>query len=144
MILHVGERIYWGDPEIIYLEGNIVAVNEKEQTVIVHIERTTTYSAHLIGTEVPFSADGVKPLTTASPPGTTTERLEKRLPPPELSEDEKIRRAAAVAVHQQHGYHLETEQEQTLIEQVIQAINSDAAMRAKIVSSIDEILKREH
>ncbi len=144
MILHIGERVYWGDPEIIYLEGNITAVHEQEQTVIVHIERTTTHSAHLIGTEVPFSADGVKPLTGESPVGTTTERVEERQPPPELSDDEKIRRAAAVAVHQQHGYHLEAQQEQTLIEQVIQAINSDANMRAKIVSSIDEILKREH
>jgi hypothetical protein len=144
MILHVGERVYWGDPAIIYLEGHIIAVHEQDQTVIVHIERTTTHSAHLIGTEVPFSVDGVKPLAGESPSGTTTERVEERLPPPELTDDEKIRRAAAVAVHQQHGYRLEAEQEQALIEQVIQAINSDTAMRTKIVSSINEILKREH
>jgi hypothetical protein len=143
MILHIGERVYWGAPEVIYLEGAIISLDEKAQTVVVHIDRATTYSAHLIGEDVPFAADGIRPLIGDSPPGTTTERNTERKPPRIMSEDEKIRSAAAVAVHQQYGYKLETEQENTLIEQVAQAINSDPAMRRQIIASMDEILQRE-
>ena len=60
-----------------------------------------------------------------------------------MSDDEKIQSAAAVAVHQQYGYALPTEQEQALIEQVTQTLNSDAAMRTRIIASMDEILNRE-
>ncbi len=74
MILHLGERVYWGAPEVIYLEGTITALDEQAQTAIVHIDRATLHSAHLIGTDVPFAADGIKPLTGDSPPGTTSER----------------------------------------------------------------------
>jgi hypothetical protein len=143
MILHKGERVYWGAPEVIYLEGTITSLNEETQTVVVHIERATPHSAHLIGTDIPFAANGVKPLAGESPPGTTDQRSEKRLPPPVMDDDEKVKRAAAVAVHEQLGYNLPTEQEQALIAQVSQAINTDPAMRAQIIASMDEILSRE-
>src|SRR5690348_2954590 len=106
MILHKGERVYWGAPEVIYLEGTISAFDEEAQTVLVHIERTTPHSAHLIGKELSFAANGLVQLTSESPPGTTDKRSTERLSPPELNDEEKIRRAAAVAVHQQHGYTL--------------------------------------
>ncbi len=143
MILHKGERVFWGTPEVIYLEGQITALNEETQTVTVHVDRSTPHSAHLIGSDVPFAADGVKPLTGDSPPGTTDKRVAERTPPLQLDANEKIRRAAAVAVHQQYGYNLPPEQEQELIKQVVQALNSDATMRARIIASMDEILRRE-
>jgi hypothetical protein len=143
MILHVGERVYWGAPEVIYLEGAIISLDEKAQTVVVHIDRTTMHSAHLIGEDVPFAADGVKPLLGDSPPGTTSECSTERRSAPAMSDAEKIRSAAAVAVHQQYGYHLASEQEDALIEQVEQAINSDAGMCRQIIASMDEILRRE-
>ncbi|HLG77472.1 MAG TPA: hypothetical protein VKX46_13735 [Ktedonobacteraceae bacterium] len=143
MILHRGERVYWGAPEVIYLEGSISTLDEQTQTVTVRIERATPHSAHLIGTDIPFAADGVRPLAGDSPPGTVTTRSEQRLPPPRLSDDEKVRSAAAVAVHQQHGYTLPTQQEQDLIAQVTQALGSDPTMRARIIASMDEILRRE-
>ena len=61
-----------------------------------------------------------------------------------MSDEEKIRSAAAVAVHQQFGYTLPSEQEQVLIEQVAQKLNSDPAMRAHIIASMDAILQRQH
>src|SRR5579859_4437711 len=128
MILHVGERVYWGAPEVIYLEGTIISLDEKEQRVIVHVERATPHSAHLINAEIPFAAYGVRPLTSASPPGTTSERRIERLPLRTMSDEEKVRAAAAVAVHQQYGYDLPASQEQTLIGQVVQLLNSDAQM----------------
>lgn len=142
MILHRGERVYWGTPEVIYLEGTITALDEEKQTVIVHIERATSHSAHLIGSEVPFAANGVKPLTGESPPGTTDQHNAEQQPLPAMSDDEKIHRAAAAAVHQQHGYHLPGEQEETLITQVVQAIQSDPAMKQQIIASMNEILRR--
>jgi hypothetical protein len=142
MILHKGERVYWGAPEIMYLEGTIVGL--ATQTVVVHVDRATPHSAHLIGTDIPFAADGLAPLKGDSPPGTTNEPHAKRLPPLQMSDEEKIRRAASVAVHQQYGYNLPSSQEQPLIEQVTQALNSDPAMRTHIIASIDEILQREH
>ncbi len=60
-----------------------------------------------------------------------------------MSDEEKIRSAAAVAVHQQYGYKLDSTTETTLIEQVAQTINSDPAMRQQIITSMNEILRRE-
>src|SRR5579859_7430922 len=74
MVLHVGDRVFWGAPEVIYLEGVIVSLHPESQTAVVHVDRTTPYSAHLIGTDVPFTADGVTPLQGKSPPGTTDQR----------------------------------------------------------------------
>jgi hypothetical protein len=60
-----------------------------------------------------------------------------------MSDDEKIHRAAAAAVHQQYGYHLPAAQEEQLVAQVVQVIQSDAAMRQQIIASMNEILRRE-
>ncbi len=143
MILHRGERVYWGAPEVIYLEGTIVELDETTQKVVVHVDRATPFSAHLIGSNIAFAADGLAPLKGDSPPGVTSERRTDRLPPRRMSDDEKVHSAAAVAVHQQYGYTLPAEQEHTLIEQVEQVLNSDLAMRARIIASMDEILRRE-
>ena len=143
MILHLGERVYWGAPEVIYLEGSIVSLDEKAQTVVVHVDRATPHSAHLIGNDVAFAANGVMPLQGESPPGTTSERSAQRLPPRVMSDEEKIRGAAAVAVHQHYGYNLPETQEQSLIEQVSQELNSDPTLRTRIIASMDEILSRE-
>jgi len=143
MILHLEERVYWGAPEVIYLEGTISKLDEASQTVIVHIDRATPHSAHLIGTDVAFAANGLAPLKVDSPPGVTSERSTQRQPPRRMSDAEKIRSAAAVAVHQQYGYTLPAEQENALVEQVAQTLNSDAAMRTRIIASMDEILNRE-
>jgi hypothetical protein len=143
MMLHKGERVYWGTPEVIYLEGTITAFDKEKQTITVHVERATPYSAHLIGSNVPFAANGLKPLVGESPPGTTDERRTQQQPPPPMSDDEKIYRAAAAAVHQQYGYHLPATQEEQLIAQVVQVIQSDATMRQQILASMNEILRRE-
>ena len=143
MILHLGERVFWGAPEVIYLEGTITSLNEETQTVIVHIDRATEYSAHLIDTDIPFAADGVTPLTTDSPPGTTTQRSVERRPPRQMSDDEKVHSAAAVAVHQQYGYVLPQEQETALIEQVATTLNANPAIRTQIITSMNAILQRE-
>lgn len=143
MILHVGERVFWGAPEVIYLEGSIVSLNVAEQTVTVHVERTTPYSAHLIYSNIPFSADGVTPIQGDSPPGTTDQYNAERLPPPQLSDDEKIRRTAATAVHQLYGYELPAEQESYMIQQIADKLGQDPARKAQIITTMDEILKRE-
>ncbi len=143
MILHLGERVFWGAPEVIYLEGTITQLDEQSQTVMVHVDKATPHSAHLIGTDIPFAADGVKPLTGDTPPGVTSERSTERLPPPKLSDEEKLRRAAAVAVHQQYGYNLPSEQEQALIEQVAQVLGNDKTMRVHVITSMNAILERE-
>ena len=143
MILHKGERVYWGAPEVIYLEGTIIALDEQNQTVMVHIDRATPYSAHLIGSDVPFAADGVKPLPGDSPPGVTSERIAERQQRPEMSDEQKIRTAASVAVHEQYGYTLPQEEENALIDQVAQVLHSDPAMRTTIIASMDDILRRE-
>ncbi len=143
MILHIGERVFWGAPEVIYLEGTITQLDEELQTVMVHVDKATPHSAHLIGTNMPFAADGVKPLTGDTPPGVTSERSVQRLPPARLSDEEKIRRAAAVAVHQQYGYTLPSEQEQTLIEQVAQVLSNDTDTRAHVIEAMNAILERE-
>jgi hypothetical protein len=144
MILHMGERVYWGAPEVIYLEGPIVKLDEESQSVTMHVERATPNSAHLIESDVVFAANGLTPLKGASPPGTTSQRSAKPPPPRIMSDDEKVRSAASVAVHQQFGYNLPPEQEQTLINQVAKELNSDPAMRTRIIASMDAILQREH
>jgi hypothetical protein len=143
MILHLGERVYWGAPEVIYLEGTITKLDEATQSVLVHIDRATSNSAHLIGTDMTFFADGLAPLKGDSPPGVTSERSTERPSAYKLSDDEKIRNAAAVAVHQKYGYTLPPEQEHAMIDQVAQVINDDPEMRKRIITSMDEILMRE-
>ena len=143
MVLHVGERVFWGAPEVIYLEGTITKVDEEAQTVIVHVDKATPHSAHLIASDIPFAADGVMPLQSDSPPGVTSQRSAERLSPPKMSDEEKIRSAAAVAVHQQYGYTLPPDKEQALIAQVAQALGGDAALRANVITSMDAILERE-
>ena len=143
MILHLGERVFWGAPEVIYLEGTISKLDEETQTAVVHIDRATPHSAHLIDTDVPFAANGLVPLKGESPPGVTSKRSARRQPPRHMSDDEKVRSAAAVAVHQQYGYTLPAAQEEAIIEQVAQTLNSDPTTRAKIITSMDEILNRE-
>ena len=102
MILHLGERVYWGAPEVIYLEGIITRLDEEAQTVLVHIDRATPNSAHLIDTDVPFAADGLTPLQSESesPEGITTEQSIHHVAAGKMSDDEKIRSAAADAVYQ--------------------------------------------
>jgi hypothetical protein len=143
MILHLGERVFWGASEVIYLEGTITQLDETTQTVLVHIDRTTPNSAHLIGSDIPFAADGVTPLKGDSPPGTTNERSTQRQSAESMSDEEKIRCAAAVAVHQKYGYSLTPEQEHAMIEQVAQVLDSDQEMRTRIITSMNEILLRE-
>jgi hypothetical protein len=116
MILHKGERVYWGTPEVIYLEGTITALDEEKQTVTVHIERATVHSAHLIGSEMAFAANGITTLSGESPPGTTDKRSTERQSLPPMSDDEKVQRAAAAAVH--------------------------PAMKQQIITSMNEILRR--
>lgn len=143
MILHKGERVYWGAPEVIYLEGIIKVLDETLQRVVVQIDRATPNAAHLIGEEVAFSADGLMPLQGDSPAGTTSER---GLPDQSwrvLSDDEKLRGAAAVAVHQKYGTSITKEQREAMIEQVRQVLESDPEMRARILDSMDQILRRE-
>ncbi len=143
MILHKGERVFWGAPEVIYLEGTITELDSEQQTAVVHVERATPHSAHLIGSYVPFAANGIKPLQGESPPGTTSTPNTTPVPPPLLDDDEKLRRAAAVAVHEQYGYTLPPAQEHALIDQVTQALNNDPVMRNRIITSMNEILHRE-
>lgn len=143
MMLQVGERVFWGAPEVIYLEGEIVSLDSTSQTATVHIHRATPYSAHLINTDVTFAADGVTLLKGNSPPGTTDQHSSERRPLPQMNDTEKIRSAAATAVHQQYGYTLPEEQEQEMIDQVAQALDADPAIKARIISSMDEILRRE-
>ena len=143
MILHTGERVYWGAPEVIYLEGTIVRLDEAAQTVTVHIERATLNSAHLIGEDVPFAADGLTPLQGESPAGITSERAAQNGPAQPMSDEEKLHSAAAVAVYQKYGATISPEQREAMVAQVMQVIASDAEMRARIIESMDQILRRE-
>lgn len=143
MILHNGERVYWGAPEVIYLEGTIVGLDESVQTVTVRIERATPNSAHLIGQDVPFAADGVSPLRGESPAGVTGERSAQSSTVQPMSDEEKLRSAAAVAVYQKYGTTISPEQRAAMIAQVMQIIAGDAEMRARIIESMDQILRRE-
>ena len=143
MILHIGERVYWGAPEVIYLEGTITQLDETRQSVVVHIERASPNSAHLIGTDAAFFADGLALLKGNSPPGVISQRSEQRQPAPQLNDEEKVLSAASVAIHQQYGYELPPEQERTLIDQVVRVINADPAMRSRVIASMNQILSRE-
>lgn len=143
MILHNGERVYWGAPEVIYLEGTIVRLDEAAQTITVRIERTTSNSAHLIGQDVPFAADGLAPVRGESPAGVTGERTAQSNTAQPMSDEEKLRSAAAVAVHQRYGTTISSEQREAMIAQVMQVIADDAEMRTRIIESMDQILRRE-
>ena len=99
MILHLGERVYWGAPEVIYLEGTITKLDEGAQAALVHIDRATPNSAHLIGSDIPFAADGLTPLKGESPAGTTSVPNTEHYKAQPMSDDDKVRCAAAVAVY---------------------------------------------
>jgi hypothetical protein len=142
MILHLGERVYWGAPEVIYLEGIITRLDEESQAALVHIDRATPNSAHLIDTDVSFAAEGLAPLQGESPEGITHEQNADHLSVDQMSDDEKIRCAAAVAVFQQYGNTLPTHQKEAMIEQVTQVLQSDADMRTRIIASMDQFLLR--
>jgi hypothetical protein len=143
MILHLGERVYWGAPEVIYLEGIITRLDEESQAVLVHIDRATPNSAHLIDTDVSFAADGLAPLQGESPEGSTNVQSADHYTANQMSDDEKIRCAAAVAVYQKYGNTIPTRQKEAMIEQVSEVLNSDPDMRTRIIASIDQILLRE-
>jgi hypothetical protein len=141
MILHTGERVYWGSAAVIFLAGTIRALNEEQQTVIVHIEQATPNAAHLIDSDVTFFADGLRPLEGELPPGLTQERSASHQPLPAMSDEEKLRRAAAAAVHQLYGYHLSVREEQALVKQVCAVLETDPALRARTIATMDEILR---
>src|SRR5215471_16198647 len=122
MILHLGERVYWGAPEVIYLEGIITRLDDEKQAVLVHIDRATPNSAHLIDTDVAFAADGLAPMQGNSPEGTIAERNTQHSTVGQMSDDEKVRGAAAAAVYQRYGNSLPGEQKQAMIDQVCQVI----------------------
>jgi hypothetical protein len=143
MMLHFGERVYWGAPEVIYLEGIITGLDEETQAVLVHIDRATPNSAHLVDTDVSFAADGLAPLQGESPVGITSVHNADHYAAHQMSDDEKIRCAAAVAVYQKYGNTIPTHQKEAMIEQVSQVLNSDPDMRTRIIASIDQILLRE-
>jgi hypothetical protein len=143
MILHLGERVYWGAPEVIYLEGTITRLDDEIQAVLVHIDRATPNSAHLIDTEVSFAADGLAPLQGESPAGITSERSADHQSARQMSDSEKIRCAAAVAVYQKYGNTIPGRQKEAMIEQVMQVLESDPDMRARIIASMDQLLLRE-
>ena len=143
MMLHLGERVYWGAPEVIYLEGIITRLDEETQAVLVHIDRATPNSAHLIDTDVSFAADGLAPLQGESPEGIISEHSADHYAAHQMSDDEKIRCAAAVVVYQKYGNTIPTHQKEAMIEQVSQVLNSEPDMRTRIIASIDQILLRE-
>jgi hypothetical protein len=126
-----------------YLEGVITRLDDEKQAVLVHIDRATPNSAHLIDTDVAFAADGLVPLQGNSPEGTTAERNTQHSAVGQMSDDEKVRGAAAAAVYQRYGSSLPEEQKQAMIGQVCQVIQGDAEMRARIIASMDQILSRE-
>ncbi len=143
MILHLGERVYWGAPEVIYLEGTINKLDEEAQAALVHIERATPNSAHLIGSYIPFAADGLTPLKGESPACTTSEPNKEHHKAQPMSDDDKVRSAAAVAVYQKYGSTLSSRQREAMIDQVTQVINTDPEMRTRIIASLDQVLFRE-
>ena len=143
MILHIGERVYWGAPDVIYLEGTITSLDEENQAVFVHIDRATPNSAHLINTDMSFAADGLAPMQGESPEGTTTELSTQHLAAEKMSDDEKIRAAAAVAVYQRYGNTLPAHQKEAMIDQVIDVLQGDPDIRMRIITSMDQILLRK-
>ena len=143
MILHIGERVYWGAPDVIYLEGIITRLDEENQAALVHIDRATPNSAHLINTDISFAADGLAPMQGESPVGTTNEQSMHQLAAEQMSDDQKIRTAAAVAVYQRYGNTLPADQKEATIEQVIEVLQGDPEIRSRIIASMDQILLRE-
>ena len=143
MLLHLGERVYWGAPEVIYLEGTITRLDEETQAVLVHIDRATPNSAHLIDTDVSFAADGLALVQGNSPEGTITERNAQNPSAGQMSDNEKVRSAAAAVVYQRFGNSLPLEQKEAMIEQVNRVIQEDPEMRARIIASMDQILFRD-
>lgn len=139
----IGERVYWGAPEVIYLEGKVTALNEQTQAVRMRIERATPNSAHLVGSELVFASDGIMPVRGGSPPGLADRRETARRTVKPMSDEEKVRSAAAALVYQRYGNDLATEQRADLIEQVVGILNSDTALRARIIASMDLMLARE-
>ena len=142
MILHIGERVYWGAPDVIYLEGIITRLDEENQAALVHIDRATPNSAHLINTDISFAADGLAPMQGESPEGNTTEQSTHHLVAEQMSDDQKIRTAAAVAVYQRYGNTLPADQKEAMIEQVIEVLQGDPEIRSRIIASMDQILLR--
>lgn len=143
MILHPGERVYWGAPDVIYLEGAITRLDDATQTVKVKVDGATANASHLIGEEVPFAADGLSPLKGNSPAGLTRERSASRQDARPVSDAEKVRSAAAAAVYQKYGAAISPEQRRAMIDQVTQVLEGDAEMRERIIQSMDQILLRE-
>jgi hypothetical protein len=143
MILYRGERVYWGAPEVIYLEGVITGLDEAAQTARVRVDRATPNASHLIGEEVPFAADGLAEVRGESPAGTTLERNTDSTAERVMSDADKIRSAAAAAVYQKYGSTITTEQREALIVQVAQVLDGDAEMRQRIIQSMDQIVLRE-
>jgi hypothetical protein len=126
-----------------YLEGVITRLDDEKQAVLVHIDRATPNSAHLIDTDVAFAADGLAQMQGNSPEGTTAERNIQHSAVGQMSDDEKVRGAAAAVVYQRYGNSLPGVQKQAMIDQVCQVIQGDAEMRARIIASMDQILSRE-
>ena len=60
-----------------------------------------------------------------------------------MSDEDKLRVAAAVAVHQKYGTTISREQREAMIAQVMQVIANDTSMRARIIDSMNQILQRE-
>ncbi len=144
MNLHLGERVYWGAPGVIYLEGVITRLDDATQTVTVQVDRATPNASHLIGEVVPFASDGLMPVQGDSPAGVTSQRGEVLQSVQPVSDAEKIRNAAAAAVYQKFGMTLAPEQRESLIDQVALALDDDAEMRERIIQSMDQILTHEH
>jgi hypothetical protein len=142
MILHLGERVYWGAPEVIYLEGIITRLDEETQAVLVHIDRATPNSAHLIDTDVSFAADGVTPQQGESPENLTSVYNADSHAANQMSDDEKIRSAAAVAVYQKYGNTITGHQKEAMIKQIAEVLKSDPEMRTRIIASLNQILSR--
>ncbi len=78
-----------------------------------------------------------------SPAGVTGERTAQNSLVQPMSDEEKLRSAAAVAVYQKYGTTISSEQREAMVAQVMQVIASDATMRARIIESMDQILRRE-
>jgi len=144
MNLHLGERVYWGAPGVIYMEGVITRLDDATQTVTVQVDRATPNASHLIGEVVPFAADGLMPLQGDTPAGVVSERGEASQSARPLSDAEKVRSAAAAAVYQKYGTTLSPGQREALIDRVAQALDDDVEMRERIIQSMNQILTREH
>lgn len=143
MRVHIGERVYWGAPEVIYLEGSVKALNVQAATARVRIERATQNAAHLIGLVLVFACDGLMLLRGESPPDLVDQQAPARQSTQPMSDDEKIHGAAAALVYQKYGSNLSEEQRRDAVTQVITFLESDPALRTRIILSMDLIQTRE-